>query len=176
MNDPKERIKKLRALALRGVGGEKEQAQAILDELLKKYDLTLDDIDDEEIKSFDLEFHGKEQMQILIQTVYKVTNETGRCNFLAYTGSGRACRTKLRAYCTEAQKHEITFLFEFYTRLFEKDRAMLLKAFIQKHKIFGELKEGEEATVISDSDYMKMQWLMCGMSNEKPLLQITDGQ
>lgn len=42
MTEQKERLKKLYALALRGVGGEKEQAQAILDKLLKKYAMTLD--------------------------------------------------------------------------------------------------------------------------------------
>lgn len=36
MTDQKERLKKLYALAMRGVGGEKETAQAILDKLLKK--------------------------------------------------------------------------------------------------------------------------------------------
>jgi hypothetical protein len=41
MTEQKERLKKLYALALRGVGGEKEQAQAILDKLLKKYAITL---------------------------------------------------------------------------------------------------------------------------------------
>ena len=50
MTEKKERLKKLYALALRGVGGEKEQAQAILDKLLKKYAMTLDDLDDEVIQ------------------------------------------------------------------------------------------------------------------------------
>lgn len=35
MTDQKERLKKLYALAMRGVGGEKVQAQAILEKLLK---------------------------------------------------------------------------------------------------------------------------------------------
>ena len=35
MTEQKERLKKLYTLALRGVGGEKKQAQAILDKLLK---------------------------------------------------------------------------------------------------------------------------------------------
>lgn len=35
MTEQKERLKKLYALALRGVGGEKEQAQAILDKTLR---------------------------------------------------------------------------------------------------------------------------------------------
>lgn len=65
MTEQKERLKKLYALALRGVGGEKEQAQAILDKLLKKYAMTLDDLDDEVIQEYDLEYHGKEQDRIL---------------------------------------------------------------------------------------------------------------
>lgn len=68
MTEQKERLKKLYALALRGVGGEKEQAQAILDKLLKKYAMTLDDLDDEVIQEYDLEYHGKEQDRILMQT------------------------------------------------------------------------------------------------------------
>lgn len=71
MTEQKERLKKLYALALRGVGGEKEQAQAILDKLLKKYAMTLDDLDDEVIQEYDLEYHGKEQDRILMQTAYK---------------------------------------------------------------------------------------------------------
>ena len=75
MTDQKERLKKLYALALRGVGGEKVQAQAILDKLLKKYAMTLDDLDDEVIQEYDLEYHGKEQDRILMQTAYKVTDD-----------------------------------------------------------------------------------------------------
>lgn len=37
MTDQKERLKKLYALAMRGVGGEKETAAAILAKLTKKY-------------------------------------------------------------------------------------------------------------------------------------------
>ena len=46
MTDRKERLQKLRALALRGVGGEKETAQAILEQLLQKYTLSMDDLDE----------------------------------------------------------------------------------------------------------------------------------
>ncbi len=75
MTDQKERLKKLYALAMRGVGGEKETAQAILDKLLKKYAMTIDDLDEEVIQEYELEYHGKEQDRILMQTVYKVTDE-----------------------------------------------------------------------------------------------------
>lgn len=53
MDNKKERLKKIYNLSLKGVGGEREQAQAILDKLLKKYELSLDDIDDEDTASYD---------------------------------------------------------------------------------------------------------------------------
>ncbi len=70
MTDQKERLKKLYALAMRGVGGEKETAQAILEKLLKKYAVSLDELDEDIISEYQLEYHGKEQESLLKQTVY----------------------------------------------------------------------------------------------------------
>lgn len=45
--------------------------------------MTLDDLDDEVIQEYDLEYHGKEQDRILMQTAYKVTDDKTRlttCN------------------------------------------------------------------------------------------------
>lgn len=175
MTDQKERLKKLYALAMRGVGGEKETAQAILDKLLKKYAMTLDDLDEEVIQEYELEYHGKEQDRILMQTVYKVTDEKDTFNHLQYTHSGRACRTRLRVRCTAAQKAEIEFLFSFYVRLWEKEKEALLQAFFQKHRIFGNLKEGESGKELSDEELEKMYALMHGLSDEQPLKQIEGG-
>lgn len=133
MTDQKERLKKLYALAMRGVGGEKETAQAILDKLLKKYAMTIDDLDEEVIQEYELEYHGKEQDRILMQTVYKVTDEKDTFNHLQYTHSGRACRTRLCVRCTAAQKAEIEFLFSFYVRLWEKEKEALLQRLTAQH-------------------------------------------
>ncbi len=175
MTDQKERLKKLYALALRGVGGEKEQAQAILDKLLKKYTLTVEDLDEEIIQEYDLEFHGKEQDRILMQTVYKVTDDKDSFYHLQYNHSGRACRTRLRVRCTAAQKVEIEFLFDFYKRVWEKEKEALLQAFFQKHRIFGNLKEGESGKELSPDELLKLECLMRGLSDEQPLKQIEGG-
>ena len=175
MTDQKERLKKLYALALRGIDGEKEQAQTILDKLLKKYAMTLDDLDDKAIQEYDLEYHGKEQDRILMQTVYKVTDEKDTFNHLRYNHSGRACRTRLRVRCTAAQKAEIEFLFSFYVRLWGKEKEALLQAFFQKHRIFGSLKEGEEGKELSSEELLKLELLMNGLSDEQPLKQIEGG-
>lgn len=172
MTDQKERLKKLYALAMRGVGGEKEQAQVILEKLLKKYAVSLDELDEDIINEYRLEYHGKEQESLLRQTVYKVTDNKEAFYGLRYTASGCKCKTQLGVKCTAAQKAEIEFLFDFYTRVWEKEREALLQAFIQKHRIFGNLKDGEKGKELSTEELEKMYALMHGLSDETPLLQI----
>lgn len=44
-----ELLKKLKALADNGVGGERENAQAMLDKLLAKYDISAETLSDDEV-------------------------------------------------------------------------------------------------------------------------------
>lgn len=172
MPNQKERLKKLYELALNGIDGEKENAKLILDRLLKKYNISIDELDEETVNDYKIEYHGKEQGRLLSQTVYKVTGECGNCSALRYTRSGRPCNVQLSVRCTAAQKVEIEFLFNFYTILWEKEREAFFTAFIQKHRIFGELKDGEEGVKLSDEEVKKLLAYMNGMSDETPLKQI----
>lgn len=174
--DHKGRLKKLYALALRGVDGEKEQAQAILDKLLKKYNVTFDNLDDEVEREYELEYHGKEQKRILMQVIYKVTDSKDAFYHLRYSQSGRICGTRLGVVCTATQKAEIEFLFNFYVRLWEKEKEALLQAFFQKHKIFGNLKDGESGKEFSPEELLKLELMMKGLSDEQPLKQIEGGR
>ncbi len=172
MTDRKERLQKLRALALRGVGGEKETAQAILEKLLQKYTLSMDDLDENIKNEYELKYHGKEQEKLLKQTIYKVTDDRRAFYGLRYTESGRKCTTALGVCCTAAQKVEIEFLFDFYTRVWEKEREALMSAFIQKHRIFGKLKDGEKGDELPPEEWEKLCALMNGLSDEQPLKQL----
>ena len=67
MSEQKERLKKLHALAMRGVGGEKEQAQKILEKLMQKYGISLNDLDEEQIREFDIVYHGEIARKLLLQ-------------------------------------------------------------------------------------------------------------
>lgn len=171
-----ERLKKLQALAMRGAGGEREQARAILEKLTKKYGVAVDDLDETEQREYDFTYHGKVQYKLLMQIAYKVINEIPTIYTLKYNRSGRTCRTQCRIRCTEAQKTEIEFLFDFYTSLWEKEVDFLLQAYIQKHELFGELKEGQEGKEMSPEDLDKLHNMMRGLSSETPLLRITDGK
>lgn len=159
-------LKKIRALAERGVGGEADNAEEILRRLMEKYGVSEDELDEEERRRHDFEYHGKEQEKLLRQVVYKVTG--GYAYNLVYRASGRRVKTRLGADCTAAEKVEIEFLFDFYTRLWERERAAFLSAFIQKHRIFA-IRDDIEPQEVSGEELLKMQALMLGMSDESPV-------
>ena len=172
MSEINERLKKLYALALRGVGGEKEQAEAILKKLIAKYGVSMAELDEEVIKEYEIKHSGEAERQILKQIVYKVTDDPARTFGYTYKASGRACRSILGVRCTEAQKVEIEFLFDFYKKLYKKELEAFLLAFIHKHSLFGRLKEGEQGAQLSLEEQAKLYAMMNGLSNETPLLQI----
>lgn len=159
-------LKKIRALAERGVGGEAENAEEILRRLMEKYGVSEEELDEAERRRHDFEYHGKEQETLLRQVVYKVTG--GYAYNLVYRASGRRVKTRLGADCTAAEKVEIEFLFDFYTRLWERERAAFLSAFIQKHRIFA-IRDDIEPQEVSREELLKMQALMLGMSDESPV-------
>lgn len=159
-------LKKIRALAERGVGGEADNAEEILRRLMEKYGVSEDELDEEERRRHDFEYHGKEQEKLLRQVVYKVTG--GYAYNIVYRASGRKVKTRLGADCTAAEKVEIEFLFDFYTRLWERERDAFLSAFIQKHRIFT-IRDDIEPQEVSREELLKMQALMLGMSDESPV-------
>lgn len=159
-------LKKIRALAERGVGGKAENAEEILRRLMEKYGVSEDELNEEERRRHDFEYHGKEQEKLLRQVVFKVTG--GYAYNLVYRASGRKVKTRLGADCTAAEKVEIEFLFDFYTRLWERERAAFLSAFIQKHRIFA-IRDDIEPQEVSREELLKMQALMLGMSDESPV-------
>lgn len=135
-------LKKIRALAEHGVGGEAENAEKLLARMMKKYGISEAELDEETRVRHDFTYHGGEEKKILKQVVYKVTG--GYTYELVYTASGRKVRTQLGADCTPAEKVEIEYLFDFYKRLWEKEKDAFLAAYIQKHRIFA-IRAGRRA-------------------------------
>ena len=88
-------LKKIRALAEHGVGGEAENAEKLLARMMKKYGISEAELDEETRVRHDFTYHGGEEKKILKQVVYKVTG--GYTYELVYTASGRKVRTQLGA-------------------------------------------------------------------------------
>lgn len=145
-------LKKVRALAEHGVGGEAENAEKLLARMMKKYGISEEELDEETRVRHDFTYHGGEEKKILRQVVYKVTG--GYAYELVYTASGRKVRTQLGADCTPAEKVEIEYLFDFYKRLWEKEKDAFLAAYIQKHRIFA-IRADVEPQEISREEALK---------------------
>lgn len=130
-----QRIKKLQALAERGVGGEKTTAQKKLAKLFKDNGInSLDELQKEEYEYTIFSYNGKHEIKLLRQCMYKVMG--AKSDRTAYKPYGR--RQKIGIYCTKAQKIEIELEFEFYRNVFYEELSIFMDAFIQAQKIFPE--------------------------------------
>lgn len=162
-----ELLNKLRKLAESGVGGEKVNAQKMLDKLMEKYGITDADLDSHEIED-DVtphEFWYKNYYEkiLLMQTIYKVTNSSIMISY-------RRQRTlhKIGCECTTLQAMEIEFLYDFYKRVFYKDAELLLQAFIQKHKIFGTRSDDDKDQDLDQDTLRKIFAMSKYMSDDVP--------
>lgn len=99
-------LRKVRALAEHGVGGEAENAEKLLARMMKKYGISEEELDEETRARHDFTYHGGEEKKILRQVVYKVTG--GYAYELVYTASGRKVRTQLGADCTPAERWKLS--------------------------------------------------------------------
>ena len=127
----KEKLKKIRQLAERGTGGEKEQARKTYEKLLKKYEIADEEVADEvQLRWF--RFKTETEEYLLKQIFYAVT---GDCD--AYCWRGRSSRKKERGvYCTEAEAAEIDLLFSFYRVQLKEEIEPFLYAFFNNNGLF----------------------------------------
>lgn len=74
MSSPIERMKKILALARRGVGGEKETAQAMLAKLLAKYEMSIEDLetDTQPAALREFKFATEHERRLLHQVIARV--------------------------------------------------------------------------------------------------------
>ena len=128
-----QRIKKLQALAERGVGGEKETAEKMLQRMLEKNGIhSLEELETEEYEYALFSYRGVHEIKLLKQCIYKVLTAAGDRTYYRTRGT----RQKIGVYCTKAQKLEIELEFEFYRNLFYEELETFMEAFIQAQGIF----------------------------------------
>lgn len=127
-----EKLKKIKALAERGVGGEKETAMRMYEELKARYE-----IEDEEIMLDAVTLHWfsyKDDLEedLLTQIFYMVT---GSASYHHYTGK-YSRRKKRGCDCTEIEAAEITLLFNFYKEELKRELEAFLVAFRCGNNLF----------------------------------------
>ena len=156
-----EKLAAVKALADRGVGGEKTAAEQRLRYLMQKHGITEADLEDADVRLYWIRYKTVYERKLLFQLAYK------------YTGSGHAhgCvgrysnrpRKEVGIDCTPAQYIEIEADFEFYRAALEEEMELFYIAFINKNNLFpppelaGDTDGSEEMNLVQ---LKKMQAMM----------------
>lgn len=168
-----ELLKKLQALAERGVGGEKEGTQKKLEQLMKKYNIEEADLSEDKLEDHDFKYHDEFEHQLLRQLFFKIVPDYSKHTYTYRYGKGS--KSTYGIACTKAQALQIQIEYEFYCSLWKEEVSFFLSAFIQKHRIFAmtprEDREDDDDKM-SMEDYMRMKMMMDGMQNKSILPMI----
>jgi hypothetical protein len=128
----KEKLAKIKALAERGVGGEKETAMRMYEELKARYEIEDEEITLDEVTVHWFSYKNDLEEDLLTQIFYMVTGST---SYRRYTGS-YSRRKKRGCDCTEVEAAEITLYFNFYKEELKREMEAFMAGFKFKNNLF----------------------------------------
>lgn len=165
-----ELAKKLQALSERGEGGEKLNAQAKLDELLKKHNITIDELNGEKITQFEFTSPLKHQ-RLMHQVMVMIVGP--KYQIFGFKNS----KTEFVTNCTHSQFIEFDMTFSFYSKQYEKDLDLFYKAFVQRNRIFDRTPDSGRSwmdlTPDEIAEQRKVQQMSKGLDQHNLKRQIT---
>ena len=124
MDDKKKQLlNKLKALAERGVGGEKETAQRKLQELMEKYEIDENDLSDDKKEKYQFKYKNEFEKKLIKQIAYRTFKKEWSERMYTYS-RGRGKRSIMLIECTKAEEIQL------------EEAEFLFNVFIQKHRIF----------------------------------------
>lgn len=129
-----EKMEKLKTLAERGVGGEKENAAALLARFMEKHGITEADLDDLKTQTYWIRYKTDWERRLIFQITYMHLG-SGHAFGCVGTYTGRS-RKKVGVDCTAAQYIEIQADFEFYNAHMADEMDLFYSAFLHKNHLF----------------------------------------
>ncbi len=171
MNNKEELVKKIKALADSGVGGEKENAQKILTKLMKQYGISEEELCEENVKEFEIKIPKVfKAHELAVQTFYSVVGCRNDKKFF----SGYKERRNRFVFCTNAEFVEFEAKYKFYLYYLKKESERFYGAFIQANKIFppkGLERENLEKETLTNED-IEILKMASGLEKHNYNLQI----
>lgn len=142
MSNKNELLLKLKKLSERGIDGEKKNATELLNNLMKKYNISESELNSLEIKRFDIELKNDIEQRLASQILYAFFNNTPLYQYIN-------AQTKFCVELTKSQEVEFRYMFSIYLEDFKKQELVFYRAFISKNNIFpknADQKNYEEIT------------------------------
>ena len=150
MSQIKQKLKKIQQLAERGEAGEKDNANRLLKELLKKYRLTIEDLFEDEKKHYTIKYRHRWEKTLLFQIYAKVLNKT-TINYMK-----EKYHSRVTFELTPSEYAEIKLLFDIYRKTFKEEIGVLVDAFISKHEIWSGFSSNDNEKI----DYERLRKIM----------------
>lgn len=150
-------LQKVKALAEKGFGGEKENAQAILARLMHKYGITEAELNEDQRECAWFPYSDWLQKKLLAQIITKTLGKD--CSLYKF---GR--KKTVGAYCTTAERIEIEANYEFFKVCMTQELDMFFTAFIHVNDLFppdADIREADTAEEAARAK--KAAMMMMGM-------------
>ena len=173
-----EKIAKIKALAERGVGGEKETAQRLLQRLMEENEITEEDISQDLVKIHEflyeknVPFTTKLLSQIVYSVIGDIDDQKGIYEYCHKT------KGRVAIKCTDAEFLEIVAKYEFYVYHLAADMRLLYNAFVSRNNLYPrpELTKPSTKPNRMTEDDLKAAYLAMGLDKHEYLTQIEGGK
>lgn len=129
MSNKAELLKKIKALADRGVDGERESAQTLLARLMEQYGISETELEEERRETAWFPYSQETERRLLNQIIYMVTGAGGFGCVGTYSGRKRK---KMGTECTAAERLEIEANYAFFRAAMEEELEIFYSAFACK--------------------------------------------
>lgn len=140
-----ELIKKLKALADKGVGGEAENAQQMLEKMLLKHNLTIEDIVGEQKNDYYFKASGI-KAKLLTQIIKRVNYDLKIYDIPSNVVKKYSLSGNVMTTCTVAEFIEIEQMFYIYDNLYKRESEIFYKAFLTANDLLARPPKDEQKT------------------------------
>jgi hypothetical protein len=170
----KDKLRKIKALADRGVAGEAVAAKAQLEKLLTKYDVKFEDLFDDKLirRKFNVKISER---QLFVQTLASIIGN--RYRELGFYGRKK---TELYIALTDVEFIDIEQKWIFHKRQFNKEvkKAIdnLKTAYYHKHRLFNidSTSDADKSSAMTMEEYIEIMSLMKILENVSFRKQLID--
>ena len=150
-----EKLGKVKALADRGEGGEKESAERTLAALMKRYGITEEDLEDTKATIHWIRYKTDWERRLLGQLAYM---HLGAGHSFGCVGRyTKRPRKEVGVECTPAQYIEIEADFAFYSEAMKEEMELFYSAFLQKNGLFPPPELAAEPTEAEKEEWEDME-------------------
>ena len=155
-SNKKELILKLKALAERGEGGERDNAEVLLKRLMDKYDIAETDLDADAKEYYEFEI-DEWTKQLLIQVASTVIGS----DFHIYKQKDKE-DTSVVLHLTTSQYLELQAKYDFYLQAFKQEFDIFRRAFVASNSLYD-----SNSAEIADNEFtqedLKVMKLACSI-------------